>query len=83
MLLRLCHLFSKDTLQRRQLTIGLLQLHKPSLAVGHTGDAIRDADLRNAAELVRKSALCLNVLAEVPLYFFLCHAAELAQKILQ
>ena len=83
MLLRLCHLFCKDTLQRRQLSIGLFQFHKPSLAIRHTGDAIRDAYLRDATELVRKAALGADALAEIPLYLFLCHAAELAQKILQ
>ena len=83
MLLGVLHLVGENTLQCGQLTARLLQFHKPALAVGHTCDAIRDADLRDTAELVRKAAQRLNALAEIPLYFFFCHAAELPQKILQ
>jgi len=34
-------------------------------AVGHTGDTIRNAYLRDAAELVRKAALGADALAEI------------------
>ena len=77
MLLRVLHLFSKDTLERRQLAVRLLQFDEPCLAVRHTGYTVCDADLCNAAKLVRKAAQRLHAFAEIPLYFFFCHAVEL------
>lgn len=77
MLLRVLHFFCKDTLERRQLAFRLFQFDKPCLAVRHTGYAVGNADLRNAAKLVRKAAQRLHAFAEIPLYLFFCHAVGL------
>lgn len=82
MLLGVRHLIRKDTLQRRQPSVGLLQFYEPSLTVRHTGDAVGDADLRNAAELIGKSAGCPHAFTEVSLYFFLSHDEKLPQNFL-
>jgi hypothetical protein len=82
MLLCVCHLVTKDTLQCRQPSVRLLQFHEPSLAVGHTSYAVGHADLRNAAEFVCETANRTHAFAEVPLYFFLCHARRLLQNFL-
>jgi hypothetical protein len=81
-LLGVRHLIAKDTLQRRQASVRLLQFHEPSLTVRHTGYAVGDADLRNAAEFVRETANRTHAFAEVPLYFFLSHAKTLLQNFL-
>jgi hypothetical protein len=73
-LLGVRHLIRKDTLQRRQPSVRLLQFHEPSLTVGHTGYAVGDADLRNAAELIGVAARRPHAFTEIPLYFFLSHA---------
>ena len=83
MLLGVRHLICKDTLQRRQPPASFLQFDEPSLTVGHTGDAVGNADLRNAAELIGKAARRPHTFTEVPLYFFLSHAALLPQNFLQ
>jgi hypothetical protein len=59
-LLGVRHLVRKYTLQRRQPTVRLLDLYEPSLTVGHTSYAVGNAYLRNAAELVGKSAKCAH-----------------------
>jgi hypothetical protein len=82
MLLGVCHLIRKYTLQRRQPSVRLLDLYEPSLAVGHTSYAVGNAYLRNAAELVGKSAQCPHTFTEVPLYFFFSHARRLLQNFL-
>jgi hypothetical protein len=82
MLLGVRHLVRKYTLQRRQPSVRLLDLYEPSLAVGHTSYAVGNAYLRNAAELVGKSAKRPHTFAEVPLYFFLSHARRLLQNFL-
>jgi hypothetical protein len=63
-------------------TVRLLDLYEPSLTVGHTSYAVGNAYLRNAAELVGKSAKCAHAFAEVPLYFFFSHARRLLQNFL-
>ena len=82
MLLGVRHLIGKDTLQRGQTPASFLQFYKPSLTVGHTGDAVGHTDLRNAAELIGKAAGCPHAFTEVPLYFFLSHDEGLPQKFL-
>lgn len=82
MLLGVRHLICKDTLQRRQTPAGFLQFDEPSLTVGHTGDAVGDADLRNAAELIGKAARRAHTFTEVPLYLFLSHDEGLLQNFL-
>jgi hypothetical protein len=82
MLLGVCHLIRKDTLQCRQPPVRLLDFYEPSLAVGHTSYAVGNAYLRNAAELVGKTAKCPHTFTEVPLYFFFSHARRLLQNFL-
>jgi len=82
MLFGVCHLIRKDTLQRGQPSVRLLDFYKPSFTVGHTSYAVGNANLRNAAELIGKAAKCADAFAEVPLYFFLCHAKRLLQNFL-
>lgn len=82
MLLRVRHLIRKDTLQRRQTPASFFQFDEPSLTVGHTGDAVGDADLRNAAELIGKAAQRPHAFTEVPLYLFLSHDKKLPQNFL-
>jgi hypothetical protein len=82
MLLGMRHLISKDTLQRRQTPAGFLQFDEPSLTVGHTGDAVGHTDLRNAAELVGKTADRPHAFTEIPLYLFLSHGEGLLQNFL-
>jgi hypothetical protein len=82
MLLGVRHLICKDTLQRRQTPTSFFKLNEPSLTVGHTSYAISDAGLRNAAELIGKTARCPHAFAEVPLYFFLSHDEGLLQNFL-
>ena len=82
MLLGVRHFICKDALQCRQPSIGLLDFDEPSLAVRHTGYAVGDADLRNAAELVGKTAQRPHTFTEVSLYFFLSHARRLLQNFL-
>lgn len=77
MLLCVLHFFRKDSLERRQLAFRLLQFDKPCLAVRHTGYAVGNADLCNAAKLVREAAQRLYAFAEIPLYLFFCHAVGL------
>jgi hypothetical protein len=54
--------------------LGCLSLYEPSLTVGHTGDAVGDAYLCDAAELVGITAKRPHTFTEVPLYLFLSHA---------
>lgn len=82
MLLGVRHLICKDTLQRRQTPASFLQFDEPSLTVGHTGDAVGDADLRNAAELIGKTARRPHTFTEIPLYLFLSHDEGLLQNFL-
>lgn len=82
MLLRVRHLICKDTLQRRQASVRLFNLYEPSLAVRHTGYAVGNAYLCNAAELVGKTAARPHVFTEVSLYLFLSHNEGLPQNFL-
>jgi hypothetical protein len=81
-LLGVRHLVRKYTLQRRQPSVRLLDLYEPSLTVGHTSYAVGNAYLRNAAELVGKTAKRPHTFTEVPLYFFLSHDKKLPQNFL-
>ena len=68
------HLFAEYLLQRRQPPARLLQFYKPRLTVRHTGNAVCNASLRHAAELVRVTARRLHALNKIRFYFFLGHA---------
>lgn len=82
MLLGVLHLFGEYLLQRRQAPARLLQFHKPRLAVRHTGDAVGDAAVVNAAELVRVAAQRFDAPHEMRLYLFLGHGLWIVKHFL-